>query len=264
LHTACGEAKILLFADDTALLYSAPTYAALQSVISRSFPKISAWLHANRLSLSIPKTFYQLYSAQETEINLNIPVGGSNLKRAKTVKYLGVLVDDNLKFKTHINKVSGICSRNLGVLYRAKFLLNRELLILLYNALILPYLTYCSVIWGSNYHSSLKPIITVQKRATRLKMGVDPRTSTSRLFRELRMLKFVDLVKYHMLLVLHDFITGRVPSPIAYKLNNQHDTYATSKSIPRLTLEVSHRTIDSQIIDNIHFIVLDRSCGMMS
>ena len=219
LPKVCEEAKFLLFADDTAVLYTARTASELQLIVSRSFPKITLWLHANRLSLSTSKTFYQLYSPGSAQtIDLLIPVKGIHLKRASTVKYLGVLVDEDLKFKTHINKVSGLISRNLGIISRAKYLLNKELLILLYNALILPYLSYCLVIWGSNYEANLKPVITAQKRAIRLISGVGRCSHTSPLFRELRLLKLDDLVKYQLLLVLHDYLFGMLPQVLSLKI----------------------------------------------
>lgn len=224
LPNVCDEAKFLLFADDTAVLYSAPTIGELQLQISRSLPKITLWLHANRLSLSIPKTFYQLYSPGNVEtVNLSIPVKGVNIKRATTVKYLGVLVDENLKFKSHINKVSGLISRNLGVISRAKYLLNKKLMLLLYNALILPYINYCLIVWGSNYEANLKPVITVQKRAIRLISGAGRISHTSPLFRELRLLKLADLLNYQLLLILHDYLFGRLPDVISinFKLQQQ-------------------------------------------
>ena len=67
LPNVCAEAKFLLFADDTAVIYSAPTVNDLQLLISRSFRDITLWLHANRLSLSTNKTFYQLYSPGNIE-----------------------------------------------------------------------------------------------------------------------------------------------------------------------------------------------------
>ena len=73
ISKACDESRTLLFADDTALLYAAPTLEQLQNKINRSCPKICTWLHANRLSLSIPKTFYQLYSTEKS-IELKIPI----------------------------------------------------------------------------------------------------------------------------------------------------------------------------------------------
>ena len=161
----------------------------LQSTINESFPKIRSWLLANRLSLSVPKTFYQLYT-NDVDQNIHIPVGGSCLKRASTVKYLGVLIDDDLKFKSHVNKVSGVISRQIGIIGRARYLLNKKLLTLLYNALILPYFTYCSSVWGSNYPTTLHPVVIAQKRAIRMIAGVPAGTHTSALFHDLKILKF--------------------------------------------------------------------------
>ena len=133
IYRACDEATILLFADDTALLYSAPTHSDLQHKVNRSFPKICTWLKANMLTLSVPKTFYQVYPAS-TSNDLKIPVGDLSLKRSSTVKYIGVAIDDELKFKYHINNIVATCSRILGILHRAKFFLSKALLLLLYNA----------------------------------------------------------------------------------------------------------------------------------
>ena len=224
LPKVCEEAKFLLFADDTAVFYSARTISELQLTVSRSFPKITSWLHANRLSLSTSKTFYQMYAPGSTgAADLAIPVKDVLLKRASTVKYLGVLVDEDMKFKSHISKVSGVLSRNLGIISRAKYLLNKQLLVLLYNTLILPYLSYCLVVWGSNYETNLKPVITVQKRAIRLVSGVGRCTHTSPLFRDLRLLKVTDLLKFQLLLVLHDWLFGQLPQAISLKftLHNQ-------------------------------------------
>ena len=217
LEKACSVSKCLLFADDTAIFYSAPTMEALQSKINQSFPKIVVWLQSNRLSLSVPKTFYQIYTTSEDVHGLTIQLGNAEIKRSDTVKYLGVLVDENLKFKSHISKISGIVSRHVGILGRARYLLNKNLLLMLYNALILPYLTYCVCIWGSNYQSTLHPIIVAQKRAIRVIAGVPPRTHTTPLFQDLKILKFDDLVHYQILNILHDFLNGRLPTVIADK-----------------------------------------------
>ena len=217
--TLSQEAKFLLFADDTAIFFSASTVNELQTIISASFPRILEWLHANRLSLSVTKTFYQVFSSLSSVDDLNIAANQTQLKRTKTVKYLGVLVDEDLKFKSHIDKVSAIVSRNVGIISRARHLFDRKQLILLYNALILPYFTYCLVIWGSNYETSLQPVILLQKRAIRLIAGAGRITHTGPLFREFKLLKIVDLLKYQLILILHDFLYGRLPHSLARRFN---------------------------------------------
>ena len=240
MQRACSAVKVFLFADDTALLYSATSLNELQTLINESFPKICRWLQANRLSLSVSKTFYQMYASSDNE-HLEISIGNSLIKRAKTVKYLGVLIDDDLKFKSHISKIGGICSRILGILYRSKYFLNTELLLMLYNALIVPHLSYCVTVWGSNYETNIKPLEIIQKRAIRLISNVDPKAHSSPLFKNLKVLKLSDLIKYHILLVLHNFLFGRLPASVACKFalheatRNARNTTHFRDSIPAIT-----------------------------
>ena len=96
LHKACLFPKHFFFADGTAIVYSAPTISDLQVKICISFPKIT-WLHANRLSLSVHKTSYQLCGVDAAAHRLHIKVGNNELKHVATVRYLGVLIDENLE-----------------------------------------------------------------------------------------------------------------------------------------------------------------------
>ena len=88
---------------------------------------------------------------------------------------------------------------------------------MLYNSLVLPHLNYAQVIWGSNYETTLEPLFIQQKRAVRLIYDVPPGTHTSPLFRELKILKLKDQLHYQLLLLLHDFLSGRLPPVIAEK-----------------------------------------------
>ena len=133
------------------------------------------------------------------------------------MKYLGILIDDDMKFRSHISKLTSTVSRHVGIISRARYILNKDLNLLLYNALVLPYLSYCLVIWGSNYESNIQPIITVQKRAIRLVAGAGRLSHTSPLFRELKILKLPDLLKYHVILILHDSLCGNLPLIISSK-----------------------------------------------
>ena len=217
LDKACSVSKCLIFADDTAVFYSASSMTELQSIIDESFPKILSWLHANRLSLSIRKTSYQVYTSSKEDNDLLIKVGNEKLNRSYTVKYLGVLIDENLKFKSHINKISGIVSRHTGILGRARYLLNKKLLVMLYNALILPHLSYCLCVWGSNYDTTLYPVVIAQKRAIRVIAGVPALTHSSPLFKDLQILKLSDLVQYQLMSILHDFLKEKLPRVISDK-----------------------------------------------
>ena len=91
-----------------------------------------------------------------------------NLIHSNDVKYLGVLIDKNLNFKPHVEKVCAKVSRTLGVLYRISINTPELILVKLYYALVYPYLTYCNIIWGGASACHLNKIMLLQKRAVRV------------------------------------------------------------------------------------------------
>ena len=115
-------------------------------------------------------------------------------------------------------------SRNLGVMGRAKHLLSERELLLLYNTLILPHLNYCAMIWGRNYPTNIKRVITLQKRAIRI---IDKKPyfyPTNNLFIKHKILKFTDIVREQCTLILLSYLNNTLPDPIAEMFKYQDDT----------------------------------------
>ena len=95
---------------------------------------------------------------------------------------------------------------------RVRFYIDKKTTHLLYNSLILPYLNYCCMIWGSNYHSQLARLVILQKRAVRLIEHVYPPQSSEPIFMQYNILKLGDIVKSQMLLIMHKFINNQLPN----------------------------------------------------
>ena len=51
---------------------------------------------------------------------------------------------------------------------KARHYLSIETLKTIYNTMVYPYLTYCSIIWTSTYPTRLKSIFAMQKKIVRL------------------------------------------------------------------------------------------------
>ena len=202
-----------LFADDTAICIHGKDYVQLQNKINVLVPKIEEWFCANRLSLNAAKTNYQIYS--KTKIgDLNIVLNGITIERKSSIKYLGVLVDENLKWNSHINGVAALVGRNIGVMGRAKHYLTSKQLLLLYNALVLPHLNYCLIIWGINYETVLNKILVLQKRAVRM-IDKKPFFHHSKpLFIKHKILRFPEMVKVQCIMILLAHLNNNLPSPI--------------------------------------------------
>ena len=73
---------------------------------------------------------------------------------------------------------------------------------MLYCSLFLPYINYGSEIWGNTYCTNVECITVLQKRVVRLVCGARRLDHTSPLFKQLDILKFVDLVKFKTSIIM--------------------------------------------------------------
>ena len=108
--------------------------------------KIVDWLTANKLSLNVKKTNYIIFHPYQKHLNydVNIKILDNrvnkyfNLERKEYVKYLGVMIDNHLSRKHHINYVALKISRNIGILSKLRHFIPPKTLFGIYNSLILP------------------------------------------------------------------------------------------------------------------------------
>ena len=98
---------------------------------------------------------------------ITINVNNTEIKRVKSTKFLGIIIDEGLTWKEHINHISLKISKSIGVLNNLKLILPLKILVDLYNAMILPHLSYCNIVWGNCATYLLQKLFLLQKRAIR-------------------------------------------------------------------------------------------------
>ena len=106
------------------------------------------------------------------------------------VSFLGVILDTNLTWKSHISHVSRKMSKSIGIIKKAGFCLPTRSLISLYYTLVYPYMQYCILVWGSTYPSNLNRIALLQKRMIRIVYKTSYDAHTYPIFKELEILPF--------------------------------------------------------------------------
>ena len=156
-------------------------------------PKIEDWFAANQLSLNTDKTYYQIYTNKKIRAAISLNLVGVNIKRVKSVKYLGVFIDEDLKWHTHLRKLYTVLCRNVGIINRARYFLHSSHLLLLYNSLILYHINYCCLLFCNTYSSHIHEIEKLQKRAVRLIDGQARLAHSSPIFKKLHLLKLRDV-----------------------------------------------------------------------
>ena len=152
----------ILFADDINLFNSEKNARRLQDEINKELSCISEWLKIKKLSLNIKKTHFMIFSimgAIKPEIDLHIE--GHKIHESSETKFLGVYIDSNLTWKYHINSISRKIAKGIGIIMKARKLLDKESLVTLYHSFIYPYLCYCNHFWGNTYISYLDKLYFV-------------------------------------------------------------------------------------------------------
>ena len=187
--------KSVLFADDTTLIFSNTSILELKNNIQFNINKLYDWLNVNKLSLNISKTNVLLFNIRNKNININMDLNINNIKvkQVSEIKFVGVIIDCKLNWKLQLNYVSSKLSRTIEILHKVKNKLNMKSLILLYNALFLSHLNYCSNIWGNTFKSSLKNIFILQKRA--IKCICNTHSMYTNFYTISNSLKFDDIIK---------------------------------------------------------------------
>ena len=133
------------------------------------------------------------------------------INRTNHTRFLGVMVDQQLTFESHVKYIKGKISRGIGILYKAKRILKESSLLTLYYAFIYPYFTYCITVWGNTYPSIIDPLIKCQKRAVRIVKGAGKYDYTSPIFYNSNIINVRRLYVYFVQIFLYKYKRKELP-----------------------------------------------------
>ena len=80
------------------------------------------------------------------------------INRVPSIKYLGVVLDEKLKWKMYMNSLLQKLGHRLSVFNRIYYMLDKRSLMAYFNGLVLPHLDYADVVWGD------QPGLTIQMK----------------------------------------------------------------------------------------------------
>ena len=205
---------MLLYADDTTLIAPLCTtsYQTATSDINVELTNIYDWLCLNKLSLNILKTKCMLFHYPQRQLNpATIPqliIPNTPIERVNEFNFLGLTVSDTLSWKPHISKIANKISKSIGIMKRLKHFLPQNILLTIYNTLIVPHLSYCVLAWGF----SQKRISLLQKKAIRIVCQSNYNAHTDPLFKNSTCLKLLDIFKLKALQFYFKYCSNSLPA----------------------------------------------------
>ena len=111
----------LMYADDTNIFMSNKCIKQLQTDMNYNIKKLVTWMNVNRLSLNVSKTHCMLFSKKYKLRDLDVKITGTNVECVKQTKFLGVMLDEKLTWKAHVDNVVNKMAKLAGLFNKLRF-----------------------------------------------------------------------------------------------------------------------------------------------
>ena len=238
-----------LFADDTNLFQfiNNPSNIIQLDQLHFDFRKVCDWCDANRLTINVEKTNFMIIKTSQRLVKTegSLGINRSQISQVTSTNYLGVCLDQNMLWTSHIEKVRKAISPINGIISKIRYYVPKSTLLLLYNSMILPHISYCIEIWGNTYNTFLKPILNLQKKVIRFITFSNIDAPSSPLFQQLGILNVHQQCKFNTSLFIFDLRAGHFPQTVNDYFNTPPNTYHTRNTtrdnfyIPKVNLTLT-------------------------
>lgn len=126
------------------------------------------WCELNRMQLNVGKCYAVTFNRKKSPIIYNYNINGQQLSRKYTIKDLGIFLDHDLKFSSHIDYIISKGYQNLGFIERnSRHFKNPNTFKSLYCSIVRSSLEYCSPLWSPHYSTHKENIEKIQKKFLR-------------------------------------------------------------------------------------------------
>ena len=172
--------KLLLYADDSALLVSDKNLSTIEDKLCTELENIYNWLIDNKLSLHLGKTETILFGPPRKIKNkvIQISCNGTQINQKDIVTYLGTELDNKLTGEEMATKVIKKCNSRIKYLFRKCSFLNTKCKKMLTSSLVTCHMDYASCIWFSSLSMLTKNRFKViQNKCVRLILNMGFRDS---------------------------------------------------------------------------------------
>lgn len=224
LGTLNTDSELLLYADDAAIIVWDNAWTDVLKKGDVIMSRVQHWFDQNLLTLNVEKskfmTFYCKNPNFSSEPVLNFC--GNTLRHCDSYRYLGVIVDNNLSWKSHTLAISKKLRRSIYKLKQCRNILTSRDMKRIVVSLIESVQTYGIISWGGCSNSAMTPLQTAQKLLLRIAFRKPPRYSSELLFsdtqslnmRQLYMLSAIKFFKKHnemfpVNITRHNYLTRR-------------------------------------------------------
>jgi hypothetical protein len=178
---------VRLFADDCVIYRNVKSIQDTH-ILQSDLESLSSWERCWQMSFNPDKCFVlRIPASRSRQIINKYKLGQSFLQETNQHAYLGVDIQQDLKWNSHINRITNSASKTLGFVRRNLGSCTKETKTSAYTALIRPTLEYCSAIWDPHTKELIHHVGKIQRRSARfVQNNYDWRASVTELIQNLK------------------------------------------------------------------------------
>jgi hypothetical protein len=235
---------IVLFADDTSLVFKVDRKSSDYSGVNNTLVKVLDWFTTNNLLLNAKKTKCVRFALPnvrpvETKIFLN----NECLEMVDKALFLGITLDRSLQWSPHIAVLARKLSSAAYAIRKIRQLTNVETARLVYYSYFHSVMTYGILVWGKA--ADIQTVFVLQKRAIRSIYLLSSRESLRDRFKEINIMTVASLYIYeNIIYVIKNFDSFTKNSDI-HKLNTRNKNKI---AIKKFRIRKVHRSFLGQCI----------------
>uniref|UniRef100_A0A3Q3JNC3 Reverse transcriptase domain-containing protein n=1 Tax=Monopterus albus TaxID=43700 RepID=A0A3Q3JNC3_MONAL len=235
------------YADDTQLYLSMKPNESGQLVkLQACLKDIKAWMTCNFLLLNSDKTEVIVLGPENLRNLLSnhiVTLDDIALASSTTVRNLGVIFDQNMSFKSHINQVSRSAFFHLRNIAKIRSILSQSDAEKLVHAFVTSRLDYCNSLLSGCPNNSLKSLQLIQNAAARVLTGTSKRDHISPILASLHWLPVKFRIEFKILLLTYKALNDKAPSYLKDLVEPYHPNRALrSQSAGLLVVPRVHRS----------------------
>lgn len=226
ITTYIKHCTVKMFADDSFVYISDSNIDQAIQKLNEDLNRLFDKLCQIKLKLNVDKTKAMIITNKTIDrSNIDIFINGTRLEIEREIKYLGVIIDDQLKFDKNIEYVCKKVGKKTGVLSRLRNELNKNQKEYLYKSLIQPHFIYCASILFLSNTSSINRLQHLQIKCMRQILNVSRDTNVTCLFDSLKFMNVKQQIIFRTLLFIHRIVNGLAPTYLTDRIEYRNQIH---------------------------------------
>ncbi|UYV82634.1 hypothetical protein LAZ67_22000283 [Cordylochernes scorpioides] len=184
------DTKVACYADDIAIWHTSSSIEKSEKMLNTSMRGVEKWAMELKMTINPIKTNLCVFSTDRKnrhKFNPKISINNQIIDKIRNPKYLGVILDEELRFTEHIISTSNRATRKLNILRRlcgTNWGAKPKTLRTTYTTLIRPIMEYATPVWAPSSSSLKGRLDSVQAKAAKIITGAVSSTNNEKIQRE--------------------------------------------------------------------------------